>query len=78
MNQILISSKVYVTKELKRKQRIYQTIFLISILFLFETSGVIDGESFKPNPRTVTSLRKPPEAEAILHFEGGSGCLFVL
>ena len=34
MNQILISSKVYVTKELKRKQRIYQTIFLISILVI--------------------------------------------
>ena len=34
MNQILISSKVYVTKELKKKQRIYQTIFLISILII--------------------------------------------
>lgn len=34
MNQILISSKVYVTKELKRKQRIYQTIFLISLLIV--------------------------------------------
>jgi len=34
LNQILISSKVYVTKELKRKQRIYQTIFLISILVI--------------------------------------------
>ena len=57
-------------KKLLIKMKIGRVIFLISILFLFETSGVIDGESFKPNPCTVTSLRKPPEAEAIFHFEG--------
>lgn len=57
-------------KKLLIKMKFGRVIFLISILFLFETSGVIDGESFKPNPRAVTSLRKPPEAEAILHFEG--------
>ena len=57
-------------KKLLIKMKIGRVIFLISILFLFETSGVIDGESFKPYPRTVTSLRKPPEAETILHFEG--------
>jgi len=57
-------------KKLLIKMKFGRVIFLISILFLFETYGVIDGESFKPNPRAVTSLRKPPETEAILHFEG--------
>lgn len=32
MNQILVSQKVYVTKEMKRKKNIYKTIYIISIL----------------------------------------------
>ena len=32
MNQILISEKLYITPELKRKKRIYQIIFSISII----------------------------------------------
>lgn len=34
MNQILVSSKVYVTKELKKKQAIYQAIFMLSIIII--------------------------------------------
>ncbi len=32
MNQILISQKVYVTKEMKRKQKIYKTLYIISVI----------------------------------------------
>ena len=32
MNQILVSEKLYVTPELKRKKKIYQFAFLISII----------------------------------------------
>ncbi len=32
MNQILISQKVYVTKEMKRKQKIYKSLYLISVI----------------------------------------------
>ncbi len=32
MNQILVSQKIYVTKEMKRKQKIYKTIFVLSII----------------------------------------------
>ena len=32
MNQILISEKVYVTREMKRKQKIYKTLYIISVL----------------------------------------------
>ena len=32
MNQILISEKVYVTREMKRKRKIYKTLYIISVL----------------------------------------------
>ena len=32
MNQILISEKVYVTREMKRKQKVYKTLYIISVL----------------------------------------------
>lgn len=35
MNQILITEKIYVTPELKRKKRIYKFLFLISIFLIF-------------------------------------------
>ena len=34
MNQILITEKIYVTPELKKKKRIYQLAFIISIFFI--------------------------------------------
>lgn len=34
MNQILISQKVYVTKEMKRKQKIYKTLYIISVIII--------------------------------------------
>lgn len=34
MNQILVSKKVYVTPELKRKKRIYKLSFILSIIFV--------------------------------------------
>ncbi len=32
MNQILVSQKVYVTKEMKRKRRIYRILYIISVI----------------------------------------------
>ncbi len=34
MNQILISQKIYVTKEMKRKQKIYKTLYIISVIIV--------------------------------------------
>ena len=34
MNQILISQKVYVTKEMKRKRRTYKVVYIISVLLV--------------------------------------------
>jgi LPXTG-site transpeptidase (sortase) family protein len=35
MNQILISKKIYVTKEMKRKRMLYKTIYILSIILIF-------------------------------------------
>ena len=32
MNQILISEKVYVTREMKRKKKIYKTLYILSVI----------------------------------------------
>lgn len=32
MNQILVSKKVYVTKEMRRKQKIYRALYIISVI----------------------------------------------
>lgn len=32
MNQILISEKVYVTKEMKKKKKVYKTLYIISVI----------------------------------------------
>ena len=34
MNQILVSQKVYVTKEMKRKQKIYKFLYVISVMII--------------------------------------------
>ena len=39
MNQILISEKVYVTPELKRKKRMYKIDFFISVFLVFILSS---------------------------------------
>lgn len=35
MNQILVSKKVYVTKEMKRKRRLYKVTYILSIIVIF-------------------------------------------
>ena len=35
MNQILISKKIYVTKEMKRKRMLYKTTYILSIILIF-------------------------------------------
>lgn len=40
MNQILITQKLYVTPELKRKKRIYKVSFILSIITIVLLSGV--------------------------------------
>ena len=32
MNQILVSKKVYVTKEMRKKQQIYRALYIISVI----------------------------------------------
>ena len=39
MNQILISEKVYVTPELKRKKKIYKFNFILSVIFVIALFG---------------------------------------
>jgi sortase A len=34
MNQILVAQRIYVTKEMKRKQRVYKTIFILSLILI--------------------------------------------
>ena len=34
MNQILVTEKIYVTPELKRKKKVYKTLFILSILLI--------------------------------------------
>lgn len=38
MNQILIAEKVYVTKEMKRKKKIYKTLYIISVIVVIVLS----------------------------------------
>ena len=38
MNQILISEKVYVTKEMKKKRRVYKTLYIISVIIVIVLS----------------------------------------
>ena len=38
MNQILVSEKVYVTKEMRRKKRIYRTLYIISVIIVIVLS----------------------------------------
>ena len=40
MNQILVTEKLYVTPELKRKKKIYQSSFIISIFLIFTLFSV--------------------------------------
>ena len=35
MNQILVSKKIYVTKEMKRKRMLYKTTYILSIILIF-------------------------------------------
>ena len=39
MNQILISEKIYVTPELKRKKRIYKIYFFLAVFLVFILSS---------------------------------------
>ena len=40
MNQILVTEKIYVTPELKRKKKIYRLLFFISIFMIITLFGL--------------------------------------
>ena len=40
MNQILVTEKVYVTPELKRKKKIYKILFILSIFSIISLFSV--------------------------------------
>ena len=40
MNQILITEKLYVTPELKRKKKIYKILFMISIFLVISLCSI--------------------------------------
>ena len=40
MNQILVTEKLYVTPELKRKKNVYKIIFIISIFIIIALTSV--------------------------------------
>ena len=40
MNQILVTEKIYVTPELKRKKKIYKALFIISIFLIIALASV--------------------------------------
>ena len=40
MNQILVTEKVYVTPELKRKKKVYKILFILSIFLIISLFSV--------------------------------------
>ena len=39
MNQILVSEKIYVTKEMKKKKKIYKVIFILCLILIVILAG---------------------------------------
>ena len=46
MNQILVTEKIYVTPELKRKKKIYKALFIISIFLIIAIASVYIYEEY--------------------------------
>ena len=59
MNQILISEKVYITPELKRKKRMYKIDFFISVFLVFILSSYYIYAEYDKN-------KKEEEAKEVL------------
>ena len=39
MNQILVSEKIYVTKEMKKKKKVYKVIFILCLILIVILAG---------------------------------------
>lgn len=67
MNQILVSEKLYVTPELKRKKRMYKIDFFISVFLVFILSSYYIYAEYDKNK----SEAKAQEILATMQFESG-------
>ena len=55
MNQILVTEKLYITPELKRKKKIYKFNFIISIFFVFILTSLYIYAEYDRNKSEATS-----------------------
>ena len=55
MNQILVTEKVYVTPELKRKKKIYKALFMISLFCLICLTTVCIYAAYDRNKESEIS-----------------------
>ena len=55
MNQILVTEKIYVTPELKRKKKIYQIMFIISLFFMICLSTMYIYAEYDRNKESEVS-----------------------
>ena len=67
MNQILVSEKLYITPELKRKKRMYKIDFFISVFLVFILSSYYIYAEYDKNK----SEAKAQEILASMQFESG-------
>ena len=67
MNQILVSEKLYVTPELKRKKKMYKIDFFISVFLVFILSSYYIYAEYDKNK----SEEKAQEILATMQFESG-------
>lgn len=72
MNQILITEKVYVTPELKRKKKIYKILFIVSLFAIVSLSSIYIYAEYDRNKEEsmsqniLTSLMENNNAEEIV------------
>ena len=55
MNQILVTEKIYVTPELKRKKRVYKILFILSILLILSLCSIYIYAEYDRNKSEATS-----------------------
>ena len=67
MNQILISEKIYVTPEMKRKKRIYKIYFFLAVFLVFILSSYYIYAEYDRNK----SEEQSKEILSSLSFESG-------
>ena len=63
MNQILITEKIYVTPELKRKKSIFRIIFFLSVFFVFILSSYYIYAEYDRNKSEQVSRQLLAEVE---------------